>query len=304
MPRALCFGSLNLDQVYTVDHFVQAGETESSRRREIFPGGKGLNQALALARCGAAVWQAGCIGPEAEAGMLLETLREAGVDTGFVERKSEPTGHAIIQRNPQGENCILLFGGANQSIRPEQVRRVLKDFGPGDLLLLQNEINANAELLQEARRRGLMTALNPSPMDGRALALPLDTLDYLFVNAAEADQFLATAGLSGTAPEDRVPALRQLLPDCRILLTRGQAGAIYIDAEQICRQPSYAIKAVDTTGAGDTFTGYFLAARLEGLPLAECLDLAAAAAALAVSRPGAAPSIPLRSEVEAFRRRK
>lgn len=291
--NVLCFGSLNIDYVYAVPHFVQRGETLSADTLQTFTGGKGLNQSIALARAGAEVWHAGAIG--ADGAFLADALQEAGVHTEYIETLPEMhTGHAIIQKSVDGDNCILLYGGANQAVTPEQIDRTLAQFSVGDLLVAQNEISALSHLLQRAKARGLRVALNPSPMDENLPTL-LPLADYLLLNEIEASQLLRCDADSD--PERMLAQLHERYPDAMIVLTLGAQGALCTDGEAILRQSAIPLKAVDTTAAGDTFTGFFLARLLEGQSAAQAMRFAAAAAAIAVTQPGAAPSIPTRKKV-------
>ena len=169
--KVLNFGSLNIDHVYRVEHFMQPGATQSSLGYARFPGGKGLNQSIALACAGARVYHAGCIGADGE--FLRGLLAEKGVDTRFVRTAAQPTGHAVIQVDRRGQNCILLFGGANQCVDEAQIDAVLDGFAANDILLLQNEINALGSIMDKAYDRGMRIVLNPSPMEDALLALPL-----------------------------------------------------------------------------------------------------------------------------------
>ena len=162
--KVLSFGSLNIDYVYKVDHFVQKGETLSSKSLNVFSGGKGLNQSIALAKAGVETYHAGAIGEDGK--FLLEILEEAGVDTSCVKILSdERTGNAIIQNDEDGDNCILLYGGANQAITKAQVDAVLSRFDAGDYLVLQNEINELPYMMTKAHEKGMKIVLNPSPMN-------------------------------------------------------------------------------------------------------------------------------------------
>ena len=291
--KVLCFGSLNIDYVYAVPHFVQRGETLSADALHTFTGGKGLNQSIALARAGAEVWHAGAIG--ADGAFLTDALDEAGVHTEYVKTlPNVRTGHAIIQKGADGDNCILLYGGANQTVTPEQIDRTLDRFSAGDLLLAQNEISTLPHLLQSAKARGLRVALNPSPMD-ESLPPLLPLADYLLLNEVEASQLLRCA--ADGDPGRMLAQLHERYPDAMIVLTLGAQGALCADGGAIHRQPAVPVNAVDTTAAGDTFTGYFLAGVLEGQNVPQALRFAAAAAAIAVTQPGAAPSIPARKKV-------
>lgn len=201
----------------------------------------------------------------------------------------------MIQLDASGGNCILLFGGANQTITPECIDSVLGHFDAGDILVLQNEINMVNEILMEARRRGLRIVLNPSPMNSRLDPTCIALADWLFVNETEAE------ALSGCSePEVQLRALAERFPQSTVLLTLGQNGAIYAEKGKKYRIGVCRVGVVDTTAAGDTFTGYFMASILNGDDPADALLTATRAAALAVGRKGAAQSIPCRSEVEQY----
>ena len=294
--RILCFGSLNIDYTYRVDHFVQPGETLAADNLQVFSGGKGLNQAIALARAGAAVWMAGAVGTDGR--FLLDELAAAGVHTELVrELETVRTGNAIIQNDKTGDNCILLYSGANRAITEQQVEQTLASFTAGDWLLLQNEINGLPYLMRQAQARGLRIACNPSPMEARVLELPLETVDLFLLNRVEAAQLAETDG----ADEDALlRALRARFPEAAVVLTLGAQSAVYMDGGQTVRQTAFPAQAVDTTAAGDTFTGFFLAARLRGESAAQAMAEAARAAAYSVTRRGAAPSIPTRAQAAAF----
>lgn len=289
--KILNFGSLNIDRVYRVGHFVRPGETLASESMERFPGGKGLNQSVALARAGARVYHAGCIGSDGE--FLRALLEECGADTRYIRLLPDlPTGDAVIQVTPDGQNAILLQSGANGAVSPEMAERTLADFGAGDWLLLQNEISSLCDILRMAADRGMRIALNPSPITPKLLGLPLDRLSCLILNEVEGK------ALTGEDQPRRILSrLRRDLGIQTVVLTLGAEGSLYADVERTLFQPAFEVRAVDTTGAGDTFTGYFLAGTLEGLAPQTCLARAAAAAALAVTRPGAALAIPRAEEI-------
>lgn len=290
--KVLSFGSLNLDKVYSVSHFIRPGETMAAIKLEEFCGGKGLNQSIALAKAGAQVWHAGSVG-EADGKVLLDALQESGADISLVRRLSCPTGHAIIQVNAEGQNCILLYGGANQQITREQVDETLSHFEAGDFLVLQNEISQLDYIMEQAGKKGMVIVFNPSPMTPELLKLPLQYVSYFLLNEVEARDLCGESVAEEAYPEK----LLEQYPDAHIVLTLGARGSIYQDSTLRIEQPAYRVKAVDTTAAGDTFTGYFVAAVAAGTEVKQALDEAAKASAIAVSRHGAAPSIPLREEV-------
>jgi ribokinase len=294
--KVLNFGSLNLDYVYAVDHFVRPGETLSSLSQRVVPGGKGLNQSIALARAGAAVYHAGRVG--AGGGSLRALLAENGVDTGFLPDTEELQGNAVIQVTPAGENCILLFGGSNQCVTEEQIDRTLAAFQPGDYLVLQNEINLLPRIVDRAYTRGLRIVLNPSPWDGKLDEVDFAKLSWLLMNEVEAGEMTGSQ-----EPETAWEIIHGRYPLLSAVITLGGAGSaawrVTSSGTEHARQAAFPAVAADTTAAGDTYTGYFIAGLMEGLPLGTCMARASMAAAISVTRPGAAPSIPTRDEVEA-----
>lgn len=297
--KVLVFGSLNIDYVYSVGHFVQPGETISSMDRQVFCGGKGLNQALALAKYGQETWLAGAVGTE-DSRMLLEMLRESEIHTDLIMEKEGASGHTIIQNTLQGENNIILFGGANQTILKEDVDKVLGNFEIGDYLVLQNEINQIPYIMEKAYKKGMHIVLNPSPMDEKIFDMPLKYVEYLILNEIEAAAILEAQNvkIERTDEEWLLDMLLQIFPDNKIVLTLGGDGSVYGDNKNRYKQGIISVKVVDTTAAGDTFTGYFLGEIINGEKPAKALKTAATAAALAVSKKGAGTSIPDYEEVE------
>lgn len=286
--KILNFGSLNIDHTYRVGAFVKGGETISAEELTENIGGKGLNQSVALARAGAKVFHAGQIGPDGE--MLIDFLKENNVDTGNIKISDVPTGHAIIQIDSRGQNCIIIYGGANTAISREHINGVLDKFENGDLVLLQNEINDIAYIAKKAHEKGMTVALNPSPVTG--LSIPFDTVDIFILNEHEGE------ALFGEKDVDKLlRAMTTKYPDKIFILTLGEKGAVYASGENIIKAPAKKADAVDTTAAGDTFTGYFLVSYLSGKSPEESLRIAAAASAVTVSRLGAAKTIPFKDEV-------
>lgn len=284
------FGSLNIDRVYSVEHFVRPGETLTSTAYNVFAGGKGLNQSIALARAGAKIYHAGKIGFD---GLFLkEMLVDNGIDDSLVTVWEGPTGHAIIQVARSGENSIILFGGANQEITNDDIRTSLKYAVPGDWLLLQNEISGTGEILTLASELKLNIMFNPAPMTSKVLDLPINTIKWLVVNEVEGEM------LSGQKnPNKIIDTILVRYPDISLILTLGDQGAYYGHKNERLFVPAMDATPVDTTGAGDTFVGYFLAETVRGSKIEDCLNMATRAAALCVTRKGAAESIPKRSEL-------
>ncbi len=288
--KILNFGSCNIDYVYAVDHSAMPGETISSHSLSLFAGGKGLNQSIAAAKAGAEVYHAGCLGKEG--GMLRDILRESGVDDRYLCDVDAQNGHAIIQVSASGENCIVLYPGSNFMLTKEYIDSVLENFSSGDILLLQNETNLVDYLVDRAYSIGMQVVLNPSPFNDSLKAIDFGKLSYIVLNEVEA------CGFTGREEaKDSIAYVREYYPSLKMMLTLGKNGCIYADSESYLTHPIFPVEAVDTTAAGDTFTGYFLASVANGESYAEAIRKASAASAIAVSRKGAAPSIPYKNEV-------
>lgn len=290
--KLLVFGSCNIDRVYRLDHIVAPGETERTCDYAVFPGGKGLNQAIAAAAAGAEVRFAGAVGQDGE--LLTETLSSRSVDISLLQKTNGASGHAVIQVSDGGENAIFLYPGANETITDAYIDAVLAHFEAGDLLLLQNEINNLPYLVSRAKQRGLRILLNPSPCNKRLHEVDFACLDILVLNEVE------IRALGGD--DDLAVCLQNLAaryPHLQILLTLGADGCMLVADGETLRQAAFETTVVDTTAAGDTFTGYFAAAITRGEAYRDALKTASAAAAIAVSRSGAAPSIPALAEVRA-----
>lgn len=291
MTKILNFGSLNLDYVYAVPHFVSEGETLSSDSLTVNCGGKGLNQSIAAAKAGAQVFQAGKIG--LDGGILTDALNKYGVDTSFVAVGEAKTGHAVIQVDQSGKNCILLFAGCNRLITEDEIDNVLSHFSEGDYLMLQNEINNIPYIMHKASEMGLKTVFNPSPVTDDIADFPLDTVSLFILNEIEGK------ALSGESNPDKIiSALHRKYPKADILLTLGSKGSVYYGKEGTFRTGIYKVTAKDTTAAGDTMTGYFVASLIAGLDPKAALLRSTVASGIAVSHEGAAKSIPESAEVE------
>jgi ribokinase len=291
--KTLVYGSLNIDLVFSVDHVVIPGETISSASFTRSAGGKGANQAAALAKAGMKVYMAGKAGADGE--FILDLLRSYGVNTDHVVRSERATGQAMIQVDRNGQNSIVLYAGCNAEITKEEIAATLADFGSGDTLVLQNEIAHTGFIIEQAKKRGLRICLNPSPYNEKIENLPLDLADMFFVNEIEG---AALAGLSPqTAPAEILDGLVKRFPNAELILTAGKDGAYYGQGAKRAKGDIVDLPVVDTTGAGDTFSGYFFSARSRGMELAESLHIACKAASIAVSRKGAMESVPFAKEV-------
>lgn len=288
--QVLNLGSINIDHVYAVDHFVKPGETLDSLRYDVFAGGKGFNQSIALARAGADTRHAGKVGRDAA--WLLERLALEDVDVSCVREIDVPTGHAVIQVNPSGENAIVLYGGANREVTGADIRKAMASVSSGDCLLLQNEVSSVPEAMHAGKRRGLTVVFNPAPMASDVQSYPLECVDLFILNETEAE------GLTGQRDVDTIrEVMGTRYPGACVVLTLGAEGAVYFDRDTMHRQAATPVRTVDSTAAGDTFIGYFLAGFLKGEDPSEALSLGCRAAAICVTRPGASDSIPLREDL-------
>lgn len=288
--KIINFGSCNIDYVYSLHHIVAPGETEATSGMAVFPGGKGLNQSIAAARAGAEVVHVGYIGEDGK--LLLDTLRESNVQTSYIKTWSGKSGHAIIQLAANGENSIFLYPGANWQFTREYIDEVLDDFSDEDVVLLQNEINDIEYIVEKAYQRNMVVVLNPSPFNEIIERIDLHKIAYLVLNEVEAKGFTGCEDVEGS-----LEYFHTHYPSLKIMLTLGGKGCVYMDETQTHYQAGNKVEVVDTTAAGDTFTGYFVTGLSEGKEISEVLQLATNAAGISVSRKGAAPSIPYRCEV-------
>lgn len=290
MARILNYGSLNIDHVYSVSHIVRPGETISAVGLKDFPGGKGLNQSIAMARAGAAVFHAGKIGRDGE--FLKKILMADGVDCTWLKSSEGPNGSAIIQKDEDGQNAIICYPGSNGEITEAEIDEVLAHFEEGDILVSQNEISNVPYLIETAGKRGLRIAFNPSPIDDTVLHMDLSMVSWLIINETEG------YGLTGEEePEKMVKKLITRYPRMAVILTLGENGSMYCRENLILYQEAYRYEVKDTTAAGDTFLGYFLGRYELEDDIKAALDMAAHAAGIAVSREGAVPSIPRAEKV-------
>lgn len=280
-------GSINADMVYSVPHLPGPGETLAARSLTQFLGGKGANMSVAAARAGSHVHHVGAVGSDGK--WAVERLLEYGVDTRDIAVVDVPTGHAIIAVDDAGENQILLFPGANQAISSDQLGSALSSANAGDLLILQNETNQQLEAVKLGRTLGLKTCYAAAPFDSQAVERLLPFLDFLILNEVEARQLCDATGKSPDALGVR-----------DVIVTLGSKGARHFDggSGRVTDVPALSVTPVDTTGAGDTFTGYVLAGLDRAMPMAAAMAQAARAAALMVTRQGTADVIPDLKEVQ------
>ncbi len=290
--KILNFGSCNIDCVYDVAHFVNPGETIKSSSVKKFPGGKGLNQTIAIARSGTDVCHAGCIGADGE--FLRELLELSGASTTYLKTVDTMTGHAIIQVDKDGENSIIICLGANGEIDKPFIDWVLSDFEKDDIIVLQNEISNLNYIIDLANEKGIRIVLNPSPFDESIKSIDLNKLWLLILNKIEGSQWCG-----GAEPYLIIKHFKENYKSLQVVLTLGSKGSIYSSNLEQHFCPSFKVTPVDTTGAGDTFTGYFVSGLFKGESVEDALRFASAASAIAITKMGAARAVPTLSEVKA-----
>lgn len=292
--KVVNYGSLNLDYTFSVEKIVQAGQTIAAHKQERYLGGKGFNQSIAIARAGGSVFHAGNIG---EDGMELKSyMEQEGVDCSYLNMQKIGTGTAFIQVEESGQNSIVICGGANCANTTEHCDKVLRSMGEGDVILLQNEINCLSYLIDQAYERGIKVYFNPSPITEEIQECHLDKVSFFIMNEDEGKQI---TGKKET--EEILKEMEDKYQNAEVVLTLGSKGSVYAYRGQRIYQNIIQADAIDTTGAGDTYTGYLLAHLVHGDGVKKSMEYAAIASAIAVTRSGAASSIPRFSEVEAIR---
>ena len=290
--KVLCFGSANLDHVYKVDHFTVPGETQGCLEYDIKCGGKGVNQAIAMALAANDTYFAGIIG--SDSGLLKDALVDKGVHIDYMKISNKPTGHAIIEVDQSGQNHILLYGGTNKEIDFEYIDEVLSHFSKGDIVVLQNEINNVPYIIERCYEKEMKSFFNAAPYDIAVKNYPIEKVTWLVVNETEG------AALSNEEDYEKIiQTLKQKYPHTHILFTMGKEGSRAYYKNLRVEQPGFTVKAIETTGAGDTFCGCSINGVLKyGLDnldeekLKEILTYANAGAALITMKKGAIRSMP------------
>ncbi|MGP6140531.1 MULTISPECIES: ribokinase [unclassified Jeotgalibaca] len=289
--RVLNFGSLNYDRTYQVEAFVEAGQTISSLKYSDFLGGKGLNQSVSLSRAGCDVYHVGVVGPDGSE--LKQMLHENGIHTDYIFESPIQSGHAVIQISQAGENAIIVDGGSNLELSKDLIDFVFEQFKDEPCYVLaQNEVSNIDYIISRAKQFGHTVFLNPSPMNATLLQAPLDQVNYFILNETEA--------FAITSLEDADASIRKMhevYPNSHIILTLGEHGVIYFDGQSTVKQAAFKTEVVDTTCAGDTFTGYAMGGIMQDKPMEEVLRVASIASSLCIGIKGASNSIPTLEEV-------
>ena len=297
MPRVLIVGSANTDFTVTLPRLPRPGETVSEGTLFLARGGKGANQAVAARRLGADVRLIGCVGDDASGREIRQALAGEGIGVdGFGTSGSAATGTALIVVDAEGRNQIAVAPGANRALSPADVEQRAADFDWAEVLMCSLEVPLTTvrHAVEHARRHGVRTIVNPAPLPERGLDF-LSLADYVTPNEGEATGLARTA--SGAGDEALAAGVRAL-GVAHAIVTLGERGLVADGPDGRLHVPAFAVRAVDTTGAGDAFNGALAVGLAEGLALPAALRFASAAAALACTRRGAQPSMPTRGEVE------
>ena len=283
--KILNFGSINKDFFYSVNDFVRPGETISSNRYDIKIGGKGLNQSVGISKAGAKVYHAGIINKEDT--FIIDKLKSWKINCDNILLSDNPTGHAIIQVNKKGENSIIIHGGANHDFNLKSIKSILSKFETGDVLLLQNEINNIDEIIDRAHYKKMKIIFNPAPFNNDILKYDLNKINTLILNQSEGE------GLSNEKIPDKIlKVLNNNFKNTEIILTLGEKGSLYSYKDELIKIRANDVKTVDTTGAGDTYIGYYVAGFASKMNKKDNLNRASEAAALTTIKLGGAESIP------------
>ena len=293
----LVFGSLNLDLVTYADKLPAIGETIVGEKLLKFPGGKGLNQAIAARRAGSEVLMVGSIGNDADGDYLFNILKSENIDPKFITKTSEQTGIAVIEVSKSAENRIIIIAGANSKTRFSNEVLTSSPSVTVSLAQLETPIAEVAKFIHESKAAGKITILNPAPIQKLDQQLLQDT-DYLIANETEAS-FLIGSAVEHLSQDEAVTIARQLQKNGskKVIITLGEQGSVYLDQEKELFTPAYKVKAVDTTAAGDAFCGAFATAISENKPVEYALRFASGAGGLAATKAGAVPSLPSQQEI-------
>jgi len=283
--KILNFGSINKDFFYSVNDFVQPGETISSITYNIKIGGKGLNQSVGISKAGQNIYHAGIINKDDT--FILDKLKKWNINCENILLSNNPTGHAIIQVDKKGENSIIIHGGANHDVNIKFIKSVLSKFDSGDILVLQNEINNIKEIIERAHHKKMKIVFNPAPFNNEILSYDLNKISTLILNQTEGE-----ALSKEKKPDGILKVLNSKFNNTEIILTLGEKGSFYSFKDELLKIKAHKLDTVDTTGAGDTFIGYYVAGIASKMNTKDNLNRASEAAALATTKLGGAESIP------------
>lgn len=294
--KILNFGSLNIDIFFRVENIVKPGETISAKSIEKRPGGKGLNQSVALSKSFENVYHAGSVGDDGV--FLIDYLKSENINTKYIKKSDKLTGNAIIQVDDRGENSIVLYKGANFDNDKKFIDEVLDNFDKDDILLLQNEISSMKYLIDKAYEKGMKIVLNPSPITDEIKEFDFNKIDLLLVNEIEAKDIANKDNI-----DESINYFMATYPNINLIVTLGSKGSIFVNKNEKIKQEGIKVQSVDSTGAGDTFTGFFVSYFYQGKNVRDCLKFASLASALSVTKSGASISIPSLCDVKEFERK-
>ena len=295
--KIVVIGSLNVDTTYSLPHIPKEGETILATNKTVQKGGKGQNQAIQMARLGAEVSMIGAVGSDGEGKELIDGLKQENIDTRGMIVKEGPSGTASIYVNSEGQNNIVVYPGANFKLTKEDIDSKLDILKDADICVMQNEIPLDViyHVLELCREMGITMIHNPAPavkdFDKKYLSL----IDYFVPNETEMELILNREIDSNV--EDMAREVLEL--GCRnVIVTLGSKGSLLVNEEKVYGQKAMLVKAVDTTAAGDSFIGGFVAGLARGFDLERAMEYGTLSSALTVTSPGAVDALPYKKDVE------
>lgn len=286
MMPLVCIGAINADYIYRVPHLPLPGETLAARDMTRMLGGKGANQSIAAARAGGRVAQVGAVGTDG--GWMLDVLTANGISVAGVAQLDGPSGHAIIAVDDAAENNIMLYPGSNHRLNKAQISAALAD--EAGFALMQNETNLGTFAAKTAHAAGWRVIYSAAPFHVEPLAEIAPFADTVLLNAVEAGQWVSATGRTVAQ-----------IGAGRVIVTKGAEGCTLVDETGETHFSAPQVKAVDTTGAGDTFAGVYAQGVCAGMPVPDAIARAKIAAAIQVTRPGTSDAMPTDAEIAAFK---
>lgn len=293
----LVFGSLNLDLVAYAKQLPTLGQTVTGEKLLRFPGGKGLNQAIAAKRSGSQVLMVGALGNDSEGDFLSQVLMAEEIDLRFISRVEVQTGIAVIEVSADAQNRILIIPGANATVKFDESYFSNPELSKVCLAQLETPIIEVRKFMIKAKNIGSITILNPAPIQDLDSEL-IAACDFLVVNESEASYLTGNSVEKLNLNEARDIGKKLILRGANaVVITLAENGSLYIDKKDEIYTPAFKVNAVDTTAAGDAFCGAFATALSDGKPISYCLKFASAAGALTATKAGAVPSLPNADEI-------
>ncbi len=298
--KIVVIGSLNVDTTYSLPHIPKEGETILATNKSTQRGGKGQNQAIQMARLGAAVSMIGAVGSDGEGKDLIQGLKDEKIDVSGMIIKEGPSGTASIYVNEEGQNNIVVYPGANFKLTKEDIDSKLDIIKGADICVMQNEIPVDViyYVLEICKDLDILVVHNPAPAVQEFDKKYLGLVDYFVPNETEMEIIL-----NRELETDVENMAREVLElGCKnVIITLGSKGSLLVNSKKVFAQEAFKVKAIDTTAAGDSYIGGFVAGLAQGLEVERAMEYGTFSSALAVTKPGAVDSLPYKKDVEEFK---